>query len=128
MPSKRRKYDFPTREMAEKAYRDLEQQRCREGRALTALYTKQVHWLGRKLGYRLGIFDEDSISGAKILLVWQPAGQRPHLIVEEARDWSHQILRHYCHPANDEQRYLCSLAEQVLNRLREAARPQAATS
>lgn len=91
----KRKYIFKTRLDAEKSYLNESLNSTHRYRAMLALYTKSVRWLAKKGSYRVGLFDEDSPAGSRVLLVFQTRGQAPSLTAADAFEWSSEMIQHY---------------------------------
>lgn len=94
----RHKYRYKSRELAEDAQAKTAQESHLNYRAMLALYTGEVDWLPSAPAdtYRVGIYDKDSMAGAKVIVAFDPkTGQRVHLAAYDAYDWSRDMIDHY---------------------------------
>lgn len=101
----RRKYRFKSREDAEQAYSRESTQSVHYYRALRAMWLGEIRWLkdtSTNLGYRFGLFDEQSHSGPRLVITFQPTDDQFSLSVHDAYEWSSDTIGHYdrCPPSS----------------------------
>lgn len=91
--------------------------------ALRALVVGDVEWYADEAcGYRVGVFDLESPSGPRLIVSWQPEGQRPSLESHYAEDWLNSIREHLGFRAGymtDEDYALARLFQQVSTAVRQ---------
>lgn len=125
MKTARRKYQFRTRDDAEAAYRSAEQTSHLRVRGLMALMQGQVRWLDvpapyQAGAYRFGVFDAESMGGMKVMVVFHPPSQQPHVVVGDAYEWASDTIADYARfgPSDDEGRtiqHMAYIVRQVFN-------------
>lgn len=116
--AKRRKYEFPSREAAEAEVHKVKAESLHRVRCMMALYKKKIRWLDRRGEYKVGLFDEDSPVGPRVLFVFEPRElkQSPSMVVGDAYEWASETRQHYTRAAieNDEARGIVELADLVM--------------
>lgn len=115
----RRKYQFKDRAEAEAAYRQLQAKNLHAIRALRSLYRQDITWVGTRNTYRVGLFDIQSQSGPRVLLVFSPAGQEPSVMAYDAYEWADETERAHARHGmvSDESHGLVDLATIVKHKL-----------
>jgi len=112
--AKRRKYRFPSREAAENACREVEQDRIIAQRALRLLYCNQPAGDFSAGYYRAIVLGQGSHSEELVVMVWQPPGQVPSVSSHNAWDWSQFNMEfHARHADHPEARQVYELAAEV---------------
>lgn len=119
----KRKYRFPTRMSAEEAYVAEHKESMHRYRAMLALYLKQVTWLATRGDYKVGMFDEESANGPRVLVVFAPKvrEQAPALTAADAYEWARDTRQSLTHASmeDNEARGVVELCDLVAARLHE---------
>ncbi len=112
----RTRYRWPSRLEAEQAEQKASQEAIDNYRACLALHSGTMRRVIRCGPYDASIFDEQSPSGPRVLVVWHPGTeQADSLTIRDAYEWSREVLESYAisPPIHDEERALRTVAEAI---------------
>ncbi len=92
---KRRKFDYPTRELAEAAARSRDAELTATLQCLKAVLYKQIYWVGsRNAGYRVGVVNPTGAMGGYILQDYKPnKDQQPMIHCEALDKWCERVFK-----------------------------------